>query len=153
MGTSAACMWATIYYSVHEIGSLLPNYGKYLLIFKRFIDDMFGIWYDNGNPTAWDNFKAETNNFGILTWEFEELATSINFLDLTIILERSKITTKTYQKDLNLYQYIMPQSNHPPRMMKGIIYSLMRNYRRQNTTYIDYKEMATKLFYRHINRG
>ena len=153
MGTSAACMWATIYYSVHEIGSLLPNYGKYLLIFKRFIDDMFGIWYDNGNPTAWDNFKAETNNFGILTWEFEEPAKSINFLDLTIILERSNIRTKTYQKDLNLYQYIMPQSNHPPRMMKGIIYSLMRNYKKQNSNYNDYKAMATKLFYRHINRG
>ena len=47
----------------------------------------------------------------------------------------------------------MPQSNHLPRMMEGIIYSLMRNYKRQNTTYINYKEMATKLFYRHINRG
>ena len=77
----------------------------------------------------------------------------MNFLDLTISIERSRISTKTYQKDLNLYQYIMPQSNHLPRMMKGIIYSLMRNYKRQSTTYIDYKEMATKLFYHHINRG
>jgi len=52
---------------------------------------MFGIWIDNGNPTAWDNFKAETNNFGILTWEFEELATSVNFLDLTISIEKQNI--------------------------------------------------------------
>ena len=63
------------------------------------------------------------------------------------------ITTKTYQKALNLYQYIMPQSNHPPNMMKGILYSLMRNYHRQNSKYNDYKDMATKLYNRHVNRG
>ena len=43
MGTSAACMWATIYFAVHETETLLPTYGRHLLIFKRFIDDMFGI--------------------------------------------------------------------------------------------------------------
>jgi len=153
MGTSAACMWATIYFACHEIMTLIPKYGRYLLIFKRFIDDMLGIWIDDGTPNAWENFKADTNNFGILTWEFEEPSQSVDFLDLTIIIERNRIITRTYQKALNLYQYIMPQSNHPPRMMKGIIYSLMRNYHRQNTKYKDYKSMATKLFHRHVNRG
>jgi len=38
-------------------------------------------------------------------------------------------------------------------MMQGIIYSLMRNYHRQNTEYKDYKNMATKLFDRHVARG
>ena len=26
MGTSAACMWATIYYAVHESNKLIPTY-------------------------------------------------------------------------------------------------------------------------------
>jgi len=43
MGTSAACMWATIYFAVHEMGKLQPTYGRHLLPFKRFIDDIFGI--------------------------------------------------------------------------------------------------------------
>ena len=47
----------------------------------------------------------------------------------------------------------MPQSNHPPNMMEGIIFSLMRNYHCQNPKYADYKSMATKLFVRHVNRG
>ena len=47
----------------------------------------------------------------------------------------------------------MPTSNHPPRMIKGIIYSLMRNYKRQTTHHSDYKEMAVKLFERHVARG
>ena len=47
----------------------------------------------------------------------------------------------------------MPNSNHNPRQIKGIIYSLVRNYKRQNTHYSDYKEMVTKLFDRHVARG
>ncbi len=47
----------------------------------------------------------------------------------------------------------MPQSNHPKRMMKVIIFSLMRNYRRQNSHDNDYITMAQKLFDRHVARG
>ena len=70
MGTSAACMWATIYFAVHEISVLIPKYNQYLLLLRRFIDNMFGIW--TGDDGSWEAFKADTNNFGILTWEFEE---------------------------------------------------------------------------------
>ena len=34
MGTSAACMWATMYYGYHETKVLLPKYGANLLYFK-----------------------------------------------------------------------------------------------------------------------
>jgi len=153
MGTSAACMWATIYYAVHEIGVLIPKYKPNLLLFKRFIDNMFGIWIDDGTIDAWEHFKADTDNFGSLTWEFKEPSQSVAFLDLTISIEDSRITTKMYQKALNLYQYIMPQSNHPPNMMKCILYNLTQNYHRQNSKYNDYKDMATKLYNRHVNRG
>ena len=98
MGTSAACMWATIYFTCHEIMTLIPKYSRYLLIFKRFIDDMFDILLNDGTPDAWENFKADKINFGILTWEFEEPLQSVDFLDLTIIIERNRIITTTYQK-------------------------------------------------------
>jgi len=114
---------------------------------------MFRIWIDDGTINAWENFKSDTDDFGILTWEFKEPSQSVAFLDLTISIEESRITTKTYQKALNLYHYIMPQSNHPPNMMKCILYSLMRNYYCQNSKYEDYKHMATKLYNRHVNRG
>ncbi|KAL7523170.1 hypothetical protein ACHAXR_000053, partial [Thalassiosira sp. AJA248-18] len=44
MGTSSACMWATIYFAIHEMKKLLPKYGHRLSMFSRFIDDMFGLW-------------------------------------------------------------------------------------------------------------
>ena len=156
MGTSSACMWATIYFAVHENNTLLVNFNNHLLIYKRFIDDIFGIWIPASVPniqTDFESFKATTNNFGILKWEFEELSTSVNFLDLTISIENNKIVTRTYQKPINLYQYIMPQSCHPPGMAKGIITSLLRNYYRQNTKTTDYEIMAKHLFYQWVARG
>lgn len=113
---------------------------------------MFGIW--TGTALEFDQFKIDTDNFGILTWEFEEPSTTVDFLDLTITIDhRRRITTKTYQKALNLYQYILPMSAHPPNMIKGIIYSLMHNYHRQNTLESDYHDLAAKLFTRHVARG
>lgn len=152
MGTSAACMWATIYFAVHETRKLLPDYKPSLLFMKRFIDDIFLIWI--GDDAEYKCFQVDTNNFGILTWDFGGgLSDSVDFLDLTISIDNGKISTKTFQKDLNLYQYIMPTSAHPPWMMPGIIYSLMKKYKRQNTYEHDYNDMAVKLFKRHVARG
>ena len=169
MGTSAACMWATIYFAVWETRKLLPNYGSHLLpdqdrgppvpysqqllFYVRFIDDIFGIWLDFGSSHTWEQFKHDTSSFGILQWEFDEPSSSATFLDLTISIENGNIVTKTYQKAMNLYQYIPPTSAHPPGMMKGIIYGLMRNYYLQNTKESDYNDMAVKLFERHVARG
>lgn len=69
--------------------------------------------------------QVDTNNFGILSWEFEAPSISVDFPDITLTIEDHRITTKTFQKRLNLYlyQYVMRSSNHSPRIMKGIIYS------------------------------
>lgn len=151
MGTSSACMWATIYFAVHEMGTLIPTYNQQLLLFLRFIDGMIGVWL--GTDEEYEQFQNDTNNFGILTWEFEELSQSADFLDLTITITNSRITTKTYQKSINLYQYIPPYSAHPPNMIKGIVYSLLRTYYDQNSDINDYYDMAIKLYQRHVARG
>ncbi|KAL7523138.1 hypothetical protein ACHAWF_000393, partial [Thalassiosira exigua] len=154
IGTSATCMVATIYFWVHE-RNLLPTYSNYILFLRCFIDDMFGIWVPTSaaTTTAWMSFQSNANNFGILTWEFSELGNAVDFLDLTLKIEGDTIVSKTNQKIMNLYQYIPPTSVHPPSMMKGVIYSLMRTYRVQNTKHEDYLDMAEKLFQRHVSRG
>ena len=43
MGTSTACMWATIFFDVHETQTLIPTYSSNLLVYKHFIDNIFGI--------------------------------------------------------------------------------------------------------------
>ena len=65
----------------------------------RFVDDFFRIALVGGesglNENEWIQFKTDIDNFGILTWEFEEPSTTINFLDLTITIKSNLITTKT----------------------------------------------------------
>jgi hypothetical protein len=68
MGTSTACMYATLYYAYHERLTLLSTFSTKLLYFRRFIDDIFGIWWDARDHTSWSNFQASLL-FGSLTWE------------------------------------------------------------------------------------
>jgi len=121
MGTSAAVMWATIYFAYHEAHTIIPKHGKHLLYYKRFIDDIYGIW--NGNHTnEWDEFCKDLNNFGILTWEVEKLSdTNVNFLDLTLTIENDRIVSKTFQKKMNLFLYLPSTSAHSPSCIKGTV--------------------------------
>ena len=152
MGTSAACMWATIYFGVYE-DDFLAAFSNNLLLYCRFIDDISGVWIGHRNSMAWAQFKERCNDFGLLEWDFSELSKSVNFLDLTIYIKDGFILTKTYQKPMNLYHYISPSSNHPPKMIEGIIYSLLRTYKLQNTMEKDYIDVARLLHERHVARG
>ena len=153
MGTSAACMWATMYYGYHETKVLLPKYGSHLLYFKRFIDDIIGIWLVEDDSTTWTNFKADVNDFGILTWEIEEPGMSVNFLDMTLTINGSKIDSRTYQKPMNLYLYLPPMSAHSPSVIKGTIYGLLSRYFAQNTYRKDYIHFVVLLYRRLLDRG
>ncbi|KAL7545861.1 hypothetical protein ACHAWF_009214 [Thalassiosira exigua] len=101
MGTSAAYMWATIYFWVQE-RNLLPAYSNYILFLRRFIGNMFRIWIPTSTAAtiAWMSFQSNVNNFGVLTWEFSELGDAVDFLDLNLKIEGDTIVSKTYQKSI-----------------------------------------------------
>ena len=122
MGTSAAVMWATLYYAYHEVHTILPKHSHLLLYFKRYIDDIFGIWLGTSNQ-EWTAFTEDINNFGILKWDINQVkpTKSVNFLDMTLSIKHNKIISKTYQKEMNLHLYIPPSSEHPLSSIKGIV--------------------------------
>ena len=154
MGTSAAVMWTTLYYTYHKIHILLPKHGTHLLYNKRFIGDIFCIWTGN-LTTDWTAFKDDVNNFGILKWDITSVtpSSSVNFLDMTLTICDTKIITKTYQKEMNLHLYIPPSSEHPPRCPKGTVYSLVQRYFRQNTYQQDFTYFVGLLYHRLIQPG
>jgi hypothetical protein len=154
MGTPAACAYATISYGQHENSVILPNYAQQLLYYKRYIDDIFGIWLPpkHNHLTKWNEFKQHLNSWGSLEWTIEGPSRRTNFLDLDISIKGNVITTSTFQKAMNLYMYIPPLSAHPPSCFKGLIAGELRRYYLQNNTE-DFKEILTKFIGRLLDRG
>jgi hypothetical protein len=155
MGTSVACVYATIYYSYHEETTLLPRYDSSLCFYRRFIDDVLAIWIP---PTehpdvAWSAFQADLS-FGLLRWTTEDPSTSVNFLDLTISFDPDhSLSTRTFQKAMNLYLYLCPSSSHPPGVWKGLIYGSIRRFWLQNSDPNDYKTVVSAFFRQLCDRG
>ena len=124
MGTPPAPPYATIYYGIHE-EKFLPHHAQRVNFYRRFIDDVIGIWCPNKNPERdaleWNEFRDKMNAFPGLTWEFSERSKSIDFMDMTISINNSnKIETTLFEKRLNLHLYIPPHSAHPPGLLPGI---------------------------------
>jgi len=123
MGTLVTCSYATIIIGHHENTNILTTFQSNLLYYRRYIDDVLGVWLEpaTNKHETWNNFKKKLNEWGTLEWVIEEPSKKTNFLYLTLHLQNSKIHTKTYQKEMNLYLYIPANSAHPPSWLKGLI--------------------------------
>ena len=180
MGTSLACMYATIYFSYHEETRILPVYAHQrvmpaampapgalavpqllapaLLLHARLIDDAFQIWDTAKLPPEIlfyfvDHMISEMK-FGILEWEVEQLSQTVDFLDLTITLDADgSVATKTFVKDMNLHLYIPPRSAHPKGILKSLIFGTLQRYWIQNSSQQDFVSAATDFYGHLINRG
>ena len=119
------------------------------LLLTRYIDDIFLIWTKTERELY--AFLSDLNSFHPnLRFTHEHSTTSINFLDLTIFKGpqfafTNLLDTKTFQKPLNLYQYLHFSSAHPKNVFKSIIRGECIRYIRTNTTYETYK--ATVLLF------
>ena len=180
MGTSAACMFATIYYSMHEIESFLKQFmnqpptsrqtlqtmqqtlqptNNPIMLYGRFIDDAIQIWDAAKLPNNITTHNltetiSDKMQYGLLKWDVEPPSKQANFLDLTITLEdNGSFTTRTYIKPNNLHLYIPPHSAHSQGVLKSLIFGNIQRYWHQNTHHSTFTQV-TKDFYKHLtNRG
>lgn len=100
IGTSIAVMWATLYFTYHKVHTILTNHHQHLLYFKRCINNMLGICTGN-ITTEYKAYAIDLDNFGVLTWDVTQISpsTSVNFLDMTIIIKNDCIVTKKLPKE------------------------------------------------------
>ena len=92
--------------------------------------------------------------YGSLKWEFTELRTSANFLDLTLSFKlNGTFKTKLFEKELNLYLYIPPHSSHPPGALHGLITDMTKQIYRLTTDAADQQSSVINLFNRLLVRG
>jgi hypothetical protein len=155
MGTSAACMYATLYYAYHERTVLLEKYALNLPYFKRYIDDILGVWYPHPDSLhTWDDFIRDMNDFGQLRWTADKPSDDVIFLDLHISIGPNRtILTKTYQKEMNLFLYIPPLSAHPEGVLKGLVFGNLRRFWTQNSDINDYILISYQFFQHLLDRG
>jgi hypothetical protein len=121
MGSPMIPPYANIFMYMLEKPSVYHHmtYGN-LLLYKRFIDDIF-IITKNDNTDELQNDLNSMNPLIKLTWS--KVSTKCNFLDLIIEYSPSinKIHTKVYQKELNNYAYLPFHSHHTLAQKKGFI--------------------------------
>ncbi len=126
MGVSPTPTIANLYVPIYERNHIIPLVGvKYLMFYKRFIDDRFAVWLHNKDPTTnastWNDFKACINAMG-LNWTFKSPRKKLTFMDTTIQVKGDKLITTIYAKPLALYQYVLLNSCHPPGIFTGLIF-------------------------------
>ena len=140
MGAPFSPTIANIYMSV-ILDRFLCQHSKPLLI-QRYIDDIFMIWTDSAANLH--EFLEELNSFHPdHQFTHHSSSNSIDFLDLTIYKGHhfsltNTLDTKTFQKQLNLYQYLHYSSNHQEKTFKAVIRGECVRYIRTNTTYDTY---------------
>ena len=150
MGTPPAPPYATLYYAIHET-IFLEEFKANLLFYRRFIDDIIGIWVvvdEQTDAQTWICFKNRLNNFGLVR-ETNDRSSSVVYMDLTIKLANQKLSTSLYEKALNLYLYIPPHSAHPPGVLTGLIYGNMHRIYTLCSDPTDQRRL-TQLFYRRL---
>jgi hypothetical protein len=83
-----------------------------------------------------------------LEWEVSDLSKSADFLDLTLTIEDTgRITSKTYQKEMNLYLYIPHiSSTHPSSVFDSFIEGQSQRYWLQNTHHSDFTNILGLFF-------
>jgi len=159
MGTPPAPPYATIFYGALEEKILQEDrFQPNLVFYKRFIDDVFGIWWipdpltnPVGNSRTWEAFKRRMNHSQFqLEWDHSSLLRKVDFLDLTISLSPdNRITTTLFEKASNLHLYIPSHSAHPPGLISGIVFgNLFRIY--TLCTEDEDKRAKTRLFFRRL---
>jgi hypothetical protein len=87
MGISPAPPWATptLLYSFHE-QTFVPRWEKHLIFYKRFINDIFGIWLPHLHPEMnallWSQFTHSLQLWRDLEWTVSSRSQTCNFMDL-----------------------------------------------------------------------
>ena len=153
MGTPFSVTVANAFMYHHE-KDIVDHYSQYLILYKRFIDDIFAIWC--GPKDTLLEFLGALNSKDQriqLTHCISEL--SISFLDLFLYRDGSSsvLQFSTFQKPLNKYLYIPFESFHPSSNKKAFIKGELMRYARNSSSFKSFSETRERFWKRLRLRG
>ena len=92
-------------------------------LYKRFIDDIFGIWL-HGEAALLRFIEHANSAHPDITFTFQ-YGRSVTYLDTTTSIGNAgNIITDLYAKPTDRHQYLLPSSSHPPHIHQHLPYGL-----------------------------
>lgn len=148
MGTPVAPTYANIVLFQMESELVLTASPR---LFMRYLDDLFGIFRSRA---AAEQYVREFNAI-CPDIQLESVTYGDNgiFLDIMGYIDDTSIKTRLYQKPMNRYLYIKPQSRHQKHVFRNFIRSELRRYRLYCTEDADYDTCVHLFQKRLIRRG
>ena len=153
MGTICAPPYANLFMGKFEDIHILPLIKRLILLYCRFIDDIFFIW--TGSETELLRVTNEINEIHpTIKFDIQYSKKSINFLDTTItITTNNMIKTAIYNKPTDRKAYLHAKSYHPRRTKEAIAYSQALRMRRICSDQTDFERESEKLLKELVERG
>ena len=148
MGTPFAVTIANAFMYYHE-KDIIELYSNYLLLYRRFIDDIFAIWV-GPKDTLLDFLEALNTKSGRIKLTHCISDSSISFLDLFLYRDASSsvLQFSTFLKPLNKYLYIPFESFHPSSNKKAFIKGELIRYARNSSSFRAFSETREKFWKR-----
>ena len=159
MGTPAAVVFACLFLDAHESKILEELKPRKPLMYKRYIDDIFGIFETKEDAEIFlKKFSSDKDLPTIKCSSFTIDDKEGIFLDLKIFKgERfrasHRLDVKVYQKPQNKYLYLPPNSFHPKAIFPAYIKAEINRYRLICSNDNDFKEVREEFRNRLIARG
>lgn len=152
MGTKCAPTYASLFMGRFEEMHILPKIRDKVLLYVRYIDDLLLVWKDSEEELL--KFLEELNKkHPTIKFDYEFSREKVNFLDTTISISGTKLSTSLYTKPTDRKAYLHSKSYHPKSTKKAIPYSQATRLRRICTEDSEFRRHAEKLQADLVKRG
>ena len=106
----------------NHVNPLLPYWDELIKLWKRFIDDILGLW--KGPESSFRKFILDLNEltqpFGI-KFDGEQFGKEVTFLDINVYFdENNKLQHKLHIKPTDSRRYLNTNSYHDPAVFKSV---------------------------------
>ncbi len=156
MRMSPAPTLANLFMAIYEKDHLLQYTPTVVQYLRRFIDDGFGIWLHDPDPTIdatnWRSFQDCLSNSG-LKWIFSKRADEVVFMDLRVKIVDDKIVTSLFAKPLALHLYLPPHSCHALGVVSGLVFGNVLQIYQLCSLATDIKKVLKLFLHRLLESG
>ena len=150
MGPSYACLFMG-----HLEERIMQEYqGRAPDLYKRFIDDCFGVSTSSEQELV-DFINFASNFHPSIKFTYEVSSSSLPFLDILISLVpgEDKLSTSVYYKPTDSHAYLNYTSSHPPSTKDGIPFSQFLRLRRLCSSDADFELRAGEMSNFFVGQG